>query len=304
MLVKIIILIIYLYLLNLEYNKLEDIDRKSLDYFLKYKKNIKSYDDYIEILILNLGFLLLPFKSKDYILNLADGAFYHNYLLKDYYYFYKLCRSKYFWYLFFKNNNINTPKIYSIKKNNIIYNLNNYDSGEYIVKPLNLTMSLGIKKINSVQIENQLKRKKNFIIQQFIKNSTINQTQVFRYISYYDGSTYNLKQYLSNNIKSQEMYGGKIENCKDLSCKNLNKQGKIVLKNMMNKLGNLHKSKLNFVFSIGWDLMIENNSSSFKCYCLEGNIFHSCYGPSNKKNFKLKKSYIDKFKLFCKINNI
>ena len=67
---------------------------------------------------------------------------------------------------------------------------------------------------------------------------------------------------------------------------------------MMNKLSNLHKSKLNFVFSIGWDLMIENNSNSFKCYCLEGNLFHSIYGPSNKKNISLKNELIEKLKMF------
>lgn len=280
----------------------KSINKKNLNfeifyYFLinkkkKCKRNIIKEDpcySIININDMNNNEKLKRFFNQKFNLNLSKYTelFYINYILNNYFRPEKKSNSKFYWYLFCKKYNLNHPKIYIIKQNNIIFNyLDINPNTYYIIKPLVNNQGNGIIKIIGKKIRFYIEKNNNIIIQEFIKDNFISGlSRHFRLITCYDGDKIGLyifdndNNFISNGHKGAKISINLINDYKNNNLK-LSKPQINGLTDYINKISNIHKTDYNDCISIGWDLMFNNS----KIYILEGNIHgHGViYKSSNK----------------------
>ena len=212
--------------------------------------------------------------------------------------------TKLFWYHFFTNNNVPTPKILGIIDNaTIISEYNSFDN--CIIKPNIGSLGLGVKKFDI----NNIPTNGKYIIQERIKDEDIN--GYFRITTYYNKDTkkysvlfiYLIIEYNENKIAGNR--SGMKHEVQYIDNKIYNKYRVLSEKNYDKKLSDiysietlnkavkdclqLHK-KINNIL-IGWDVKIYKKNY----YFLEGN-----YAPSNI--FIYDYYYYDKFNKISKIN--
>ena len=208
-------------------------------------------------------------------------------------------QNKLYWNNLFIKNNINTPFIIGeiinkkvILKSHLIYNK------KYIIKPIIGGLGKNIMDYNELTISNI--DDNNYIIQE-----KIIQTKIKGHLRINTLHNKLLNIYLcfngKNKIASNNHNGGK---CNEVNINNdiirtmynddISKFSDLYSKDIINSIINdalkLHKDLPNYIISVGWDVMIENNNY----YFLEGNIPHGTV-------FKNDKYYYEK-SLF--INNL
>lgn len=205
----------------------------------------------------------------------------------------KFC-NKVQWYEIAKKYNIKTPEIRIIIDSNGKHNvINKYEPNKnYIAKPINGLLGLGVKLIKGKNI-------KNYVIQDYLRDCTIpsNDSQIYRYITLYNVTEYILLRFTKKNSNITAYADNQII-CEG-SCK------LVELAKMCHQLKKLHKNEYPFVFSIGWDIMINCDNNGIKtAYLLEGNAPHNVFTFDIYKHQDYVKKYKDEAVKFYKIYNL
>lgn len=277
----IIVIIIYLSVFIYKLSKLCKTDIFVLKYLPKYLAHSSKQQDiqYPPDIIMKhiIQIFLIPFKENNYIYKFSEGTFYNSYIVinnKDTIHNFN---DKSYWFNIFNKYNINHPKVIFIKKNNKIYKLNNYNRNKmYIIKPLHGTLGENVKKISGTDINNYIKKENNIIIQNQLVDCHSENVRHFRYISLYNGEKFILVEIISKKKNKVTSNGGKHILC-NVKCNNLTTKQNTQLNNFINEINIMHKKEFPYVFSIGWDIMIDCTETGDKLYCLEGNLAHSIW---------------------------
>lgn len=198
--------------------------------------------------------------------------------------------SKFFWYKFLTEKNINTPKVYYFNNKKI----NEIDCDYFIKKPNIGIHGNGIKKINLKNLELVLSnREEDILIQELLIDNFIdkNTYRSFRIVTLYNKKVL-IKYCLNNNCLTSNAHSGGNIYFMDLEVNNLNlSELEISLLNeLIEKLLELHNKKLNHIFSIGWDLMFHNNN----LYVLEGNTKNPGIILKAKNKYPFRK-YVNRY---------
>lgn len=264
LILKTILCVIFIYLI-LIYLKLDNIDRLSIYYLLKYKNSINTetslnneiYGKYFIKYI--LSFLLIPFKSRYYLAQFSEGAIYSTHIPiwydkeKS-----KLLNNKLFRRKIFLKYKINHPKLIAYNINNCKKFVSEYNKDkEYIRKPINGALGYQIIKIKGNDINNLLIN--DTLIQELLVDCKItNKIRNFRYVSLYNGESFILNEITNSNnkIAANGFQGGKKIICKHLYCNTLSYQDNLVIKNIINQLNILHCIMFNNIFYIEWDFIL------------------------------------------------
>lgn len=300
------IFVLYLLIMVL---KIDNLNQKAIYlFFTGYRNNI--YNNQISnkamiqhIMIQHIfKILMIPFNNIEYIDKIHGGAIFTSYCFKYYPNYIKNLSSKLFWYNFFKKYNINHPKLYLYKLDNRIYKKYSFEKNkDYIFKPIFGTRGYNIKLINEKNIGKYIEKYDNFIIQEKMNDCIFNDSTAYRVVTLYNGDIFNVyRQSNKHNITSQAGY---FVDCNISNCfpNNLikNKFNEIV-----NKLKNLHKIRFNKVISLGWDIMINCKNEKVEVYCLEGNMFCTCYRSDNSNFTYYNNKYKKIVSEFYRISNI
>ena len=210
-------------------------------------------------ILINLNCLLEPkYFLYHLVINLEKNDF-------------SLCKNfqnKFFWYNYFKINNIKTPIVYYYKS--ILINDIPVTNNNFIQKPIHGTEGLDIKKIKlfEYQIDNEI-----YILQEYIEDCWTKEARHFRLVteSNFENSKYfclyELKQMERNKITSNKNSGGISRICLkecDFLCKDENDQIDYITKKMIE----IHQKDFLLVPFIGWDISLTCNGP----YVFEGNI--------------------------------
>ena len=75
-----------------------------------------------------------------------------------------------------------------------------------------------------------------------------------------------------NKIVSNGFRGGTDIYCNNFKCMGLTNNQNKMLMETLNRLCKLHKDKFRYIFSLGWDIMINCRGDKFNYYVLEGNL--------------------------------
>ena len=242
--------------------------------FTNYKYNYPAHKQYYEICI---NPLLMP----NFECSLLSGT----YAAKTNIDLFIKMQNKLFWNDLFIKNNINTPHIVgNIKNKKIILKYPINYNNKYIIKPIVGGLGKNIMDFNELTLSNI--DDNNYIIQEKIIQTNIKGH--FRINTLFDKNNNKCKLlnlYLclndKNKIASNNHNGGKCnevnindDNIRNMHNNNIYKLSDMYSKNMIdiiiNNALNLHKDLPNYVISVGWDVMIENN----EYYFLEGNVPH------------------------------
>lgn len=272
------IILIYVILFLIRLITLEPIDRntflKFINIFQKEPKRDLNVSIYKKLYFLFLG-LQIPFRGKDFFSKFSEGALYNTYSNKEKRKNHDV-DSKFFWYNLFKNNNIPHPKLILTKRNNKIQHYNRIVSNKnYIIKPIYGTLGKNVEKVQGSKINKKIKNLDNIIIQDMLRDCNTEKSRHFRYISLYNGNSFMLYEFKSSSsIVSNRGGGGIVSLCKYLKCNSFNKNEEKSINKIIKKLSNLHKTNFDYIFSIGWDVMLNCENNKVKAYCLEGNIRH------------------------------
>jgi hypothetical protein len=195
-------------------------------------------------------------------------------------------QNKLYWNNMFIKNKINTPLIVGYIENGLIKMNGDYnETDNYIIKPIVGGLGKGIANYD----KNSIPSSGSYIIQKKIVQSDVRGH--FRIISVYDKiknvyiiSNIYLCMNASNDvIASNNHNGGKcnevdIKNNSIRYMKDINKSAELsnivpleLLDNALDSAILLHKTLPKYVISLGWDVMIADNTY----YFLEGNVPHS-----------------------------
>ena len=250
--------------------------------FTNYKYNYPVYKQYYEI-------CKNPFIIPHFECALESGI----YAAKNDIDLFIKMQNKIFWNNLFIKNNINTPLIvgYIINKQIIVdYPIN--INKKYIIKPIVGGLGKNIMDYNDLVISNI--DNNSYIIQEKIIQTKIKGH--FRINTLFDKVMNNYKLlniYLclnnGNNIASNNHRGGI---CNEVNINNNNVRNmrnnntfklsdffaETIITQIINDALNLHKNLPNYVISVGWDVMIENNNY----YFLEGNVPHGTVFKDDK----------------------
>lgn len=200
--------------------------------------------------------------------------------------------SKYTWKKLFLENNIPTNKVILAKENGvIIYSDNNAiktqpNNSEFIIKPLYGERGYGIEKGT---LDELLKMDyNNFIIEEFNSDCFIKKDHFrkFRINTLYNGKLMMVKEVKTTNpivSSSDKLNEISIRICPNHECDFLSKEEIRILEKATASLSNLHKEKLPYCFTIGWDIMLTCENDD-KFLAIEGNNAHGMVGI-NKKDF-------------------
>ena len=249
-------------------------------------------------------YLIFPFLSDKTICYKSGGSLYGFYIYDLYPELSKKLDNKLFWADVFAKNNINHPLSIAYKINHKINILSQYNNSTYyILKPINGTLGHGVKKIKGCDIKKTLsKTDKDILVQEIINDCTSAKTRHFRYVTFYDGKVFCIKEFANKegSVTSNIHTGGISTH---FNINTIQSTAKQPLNEMFGKLSNLHKNSFPMIFSIGWDVMIDCSRKNIRAICLEGNICHGSWNknPDNKDK-KLIKIYLTKHRNFIKKN--
>jgi hypothetical protein len=188
----------------------------------------------------------------------------------------QLCKdmqSKLFWYYTFRYNDIKTPKIYLHYINSKIETINELDNSKFfITKPNYGTEGKSIKKIKIEELKNEYYN--DMLLQEYIYDCYSVNTRHFRIytVSFnktvYMFGTYEYKQPNKYKIASNHANGSIIKYCNNNTCNFLSHSENIYIKDISDKLINLHTNKFKDIPFIGWDVCLTCNGP----YVFEGNL--------------------------------
>lgn len=310
--------ILYILLWIILWFRLNEVDKvvlKDIIYSLIYYDGFKifktvvpttnllnPYESFFTTLRYFFVFIMLPFKSSDYItINSEGGMYVQAQVMKDPELAIKMTDKVWMFYLF-NDNTILSPKIYYYSKNNKIKKINNMpDNIDVIVKPIFGIRGLGVRKMSSKKALAYIKENDNMMIQEIIKDYS-GKVRHFRVVTISTGEIFLITSYtLPSNkkgIASNHASGGIINNCINGDC--IEGNNKFALKKIGKQLQDLHsQSELSKYYSIGWDIIISNNHGFPTAYCLEGNIPHgsSCFTDSVSKELmnKYREGFIKEY---------
>lgn len=298
----VILVIIYLILFMLRFMTLSEIDRYNISNMAKYP--FKNKCDSPMFLSRFISLLKFPFKDKDYLSKVSEGALYCSYHLNRSN-FQKL-DNKIYWSQLFKSNHINHPKIicYRMKgadKIRLVEKIKPYK--EYIIKPIYGTLGTSVLKIRGYDVLETLKHNDNKVVQELLNDCYVKGARHFRFVSFYNGVKFNIAELSNENrIASNHILGGNTVNCKNFKCISLNKDQQIKIDKITDKLARIHKKEFNQAFSIGWDIMLNCETDKVKAYCLEGNLIHSTWFYPENVNENIREKYIREADKFMRLN--
>lgn len=205
--------------------------------------------------------------------------------------------NKYSWFKIFNDNDIPTPMVYAIVKDDKLNILNkDFDyNKKYIFKPNVGLKGRAIYFDSYNNIKNNVTFGEAMLIQERIYDCKygIKKPRHIRLHSIYnekEDEVYSLTFLIfdgkEEKIMSNFHQGGTITDCFDLKCNNLSKEEKYKIVEITNKLLKLHK-KLKRAM-IGWDIILACDTA----YVLEGNI---CPGTErlNKESVKIYEKLFD-----------
>lgn len=182
-------------------------------------------------------------------------------------------QTKLYWDNIFVQEKINHPKIVGkiINKKFYNYDMNPFDY--YILKPNISFNGSGIKKIKLKDVNKSLMNNE-YIIQELLTDCYVNGSRHFRFITLYTGKKFMLHQQKSENeCISNSTKNNYIKSyCDNYECKELTKDQNIKLNIILTKLSELHQRRYKYIFSIGWDIVINCHNNNFDYYVLEGNL--------------------------------
>jgi hypothetical protein len=309
---KYFIIVIFIFIIYILYTiiQLDKIDRLSLYYLFKYYNSIDiptsvNIFDYYKLYITTIiKFLLIPFKSNNYLTQFSKGMIHATHIPI----FYTrndilLMNNKLFWVKIFNKYNINHPKLigYNIDNKIVLFKYN--DNTSYIIKQINGTFGDKIKKIKSYDIKNELSN--NMLVQDYLFDCKIyNQIRHFRYISLYNGDSFILWE-LTNNITkiaANNHNGGNFKLCDNIYCNSLSINDNNNLQIIIKQLNTLHIDVFSKIFYIGWDIMLDCTDNNIRSYCLEGNLYANVWYDNIDDNIVNK--FKDKYKEFLITNKL
>ena len=264
---------------------------------LHIRKFIKYYSDFSLLKILIMLGLLLGFPIIGHIDQLIMPTIVEHYsvLYQSPYYLNgkEYNESKIFWKLFLEKYHIPTPPLAYIKKNGKVLYKNNElikkESTEiYVLKP-----EIG-QSGNGIVIGplNQLLEKTyiNCIIEKFTNDCYMKNKEFrkFRIITLYTGDVILVKEIISRNkMVSANLLLTANTTCNKQVCSHLSYKEKYELEKAKITLSNLHKTHLNYQYSIGWDILFDCDRYTV----IEGNGGgHGLVGVDMKK---YKKGFYD-----------
>jgi glutathione synthase/RimK-type ligase-like ATP-grasp enzyme len=213
--------------------------------------------------------LLLPFRilvDEHAFAKVTAGALYNFHLVP-----YELALStedKLYMHNVFVENNLNTPTLYAYSNEKEVIMVENFDEKEtYILKPRYGCFGNDIEMIKGHEIHDHLKKKKHFLVQQFLKDCTNdNNARHYRVVTMYNGDIFailQLSQKDSTKIASNMVKGST----------NTNDPIPQEIHELSERAASFHKENYK-VMSIGWDIMLDCNGFK-KAYILELNVGHS-----------------------------
>ena len=231
-----------------------------------------------------LRFIQIPFKHKGYYEEMNRGVTLSSYIYE--YIFYEvrdLCNDKLFWFKEFTENNINTPNVVAYTQNGVGRCLCNIqDNKIYIEKPTNGTLGFNVFKVDGKTAKQNLLKKDNILVQEILNDCIRKKATSYRYVTTYEGEEFNLIRWVSgdnksitSNVKKQSTY------CENYSCFDNSQLENRELRKICKQLSHLHKTKFDYIFVIGWDIMINCENNTIKAYCLEGNLLPVCWDFPN-----------------------
>jgi len=304
-----ILSIILFYIVSIIY-KLDELDKEALINLLSVGNHFHVPLTFYQTFKVIYDFLMIPFRNNYWFSILTEGAVYSLYLYKKHPTISKDLNNKVYWANVFKKNNIKYPITIAYIKNNKFYKINNIEMNKmYLCKPIYGALGNGVFKIKGKDITENNNKYNDVIFQELLKDCINKKPRHFRYITFYDGEPFKMLELKStnNDTVSNVSNGGSVTPCNIDNCDHLSYEENEEIYKMAYKLTKLHTDKYPFVFSIGWDIMLDcKNKNNVKSYCLEGNICHGSW-ESNYKSYEIIKESIDyyknKFKHFKTLDN-
>jgi len=269
-----------------------------------------KYDQYkiIDYIIVTAILFVYPFIAN---IHKIGGSIVANYLFaltnKDKgAEFIKKVESKYTWKKLFIENNIPTNKVIYVSENGVISYSDNEvvkeqpDNTEFILKPLYGERGYGVEKGT---LDELLKMNyENFIIEEFNKDCFIKEDHFrkFRINTLYNGRLMMVKEVKTTNpivSSSDKLNEISIRICENHECNFLSPKEISILEKATATLSNLHKEKVSYCFTIGWDVMLTcENDEQF--LVIEGNNAHGMVGINKKDFYTEMEHFIDLNKVF------
>ena len=220
--------------------------------------------------------------------------------------FIKKVDSKYTWKKLFIENNIPTPKVIYVSENDVVIYSNNKvikeqsDKSKFILKPLYGERGYGIE---TGSLDELLKMNyNNFIIEEFNKDCFIKEGHFrkFRINTLYNGKLMMIKEVKTTNpvvSSSDKLNEISIKLCDNYECNFLSSKEISILKKATMSLSNLHKEKLPYCFTIGWDVMLTCENEEHYLV-IEGNNSHGMVGINKKDFYSEMENFITLNKVF------
>ena len=236
-----------------------------INYIYKYNYNYNIYKQYYEICI---NPCIIPL----YECSLFSGMYTAKKININLYHKFQ---NKLFWNDLFIKNNINTPFIIGkIINKKIILDYPIDSNKKYIIKPIIGCLGKGIKDYNDSIISNI--NNNNYIIQEKIIQTKIKNYLRITTLFNHKNNTYKLlnSHLCFNKDKGDECYLVNIKNnyIRNMRNNNIEKLDLFFSENIIKQIIEdaiiLHKKLPNYVITVGWDIIVENNNY----YFLEGNI--------------------------------
>ena len=186
-------------------------------------------------------------------------------------------QSKLFWYECLVKNKINTPKVYYHIINKTIKEINKPESNisKFIIKPNYGTVCIGIKKIDVSEIKNI--KQNDIIIQEYITDCFTKYARHFRINTIYvekNAYIFTIYESISNNKAIASNYLGSVLGnmttrvCRNNNCEFLSVIEQQYIKDIGDKLINLHNNVFSKIPVIGWDICLTCDGP----YVFEGNL--------------------------------
>jgi len=261
--------LIYLFVCIIAYFSLSLLDKTVLTSAYSFYKLSESCASTSIFSFYFLFKLLLPFRillDEHAFAKVTSGTLYNFHLVP-----YELALStedKLYMHNVFVENNLTTPTLYAYSNEKEIIMVENIDEKEtYILKPRYGCFGNDIEIIKGHEIHDRLKKKKHFLIQQFLKDCTNhNNARHYRVVTMYNGDIFailQLSQKDSKNIASNLLKGST----------NTNDPIPEEIYELSERVASFHKENYK-IMSIGWDIMLDCTEFK-KAYILELNVGHS-----------------------------
>jgi len=179
-------------------------------------------------------------------------------------------QSKLFWYYTFKENDINTPKVYYYKDKNKNYLINSIDTKNFILKPEYGTEGVNIKKATLDEFI-KIESRSSLLLQEYVKDCFYPNARHFRIITAIDDKCYlfslDERKQINDKIASNHANGAALTMCNE-NCDFLSDIEQNYIDEIIQKLVPLHEIEFHAIPFIGWDVCLTCNGP----YVFEGNL--------------------------------